>query len=443
MSTMRSRRWHLLRSPAEDGIAMVLVIGVTFLMFLLVSIAFNATNTTVDSSGGHVRFETAVHLAEQGIDQTLARLQKDKTYVTGCTTPCTAADDALARTALATAPLETTPQGSFAVVKPAGSNVIYAAGWIPNRSAAREERVLKVEYIFSPFSPGFGILTEGDLEIAGTAEILGTHGDIHSNEDIDVIGNGSSASGQVTASGTYDPPNIGTPAPAAGHPRQTIPAVDPRTVYSDLSAKYAANWYDLCGPDGTVRSPGTTPCTGAVLAAPSGASTFRGWKLIGSGTTRKWQMSSSTAYDGVYYVYRANADLSGSPGSTGVPWSATVITEKNNNGSPCEQDYGDISVSGGAVAKPFIDGLLLLAGRDLVLGGTPNQSLEGGITVQEQFSVSGNGKINGGIIAEDRCDTPDSPVHTNRVSGDVSITYNGGLEIPLFKQIRTTLWLEL
>ncbi|HUR17407.1 MAG TPA: hypothetical protein VMZ51_00535 [Acidimicrobiales bacterium] len=437
-------------SSREHGFAMVLVIGVTFLMFLFVAMAFRSTNTSIGSSGGHVRFETAVHLAEQGIDQTLARLQKDKTFVTGadCTPPCTSGHDEWARAKLASASVQTTAQGEFAVFKPIGRDVIYAAGWIPNRARAKEERVLRAEYIFSPFTPGFGILTEGDVQIAGSAKILGTKGDLHSNGDVDIIGNSSSASGQVTASGSYTGSPIGSPAPAGSQPRQTVPPVEPRTVYNDLSGSpnYSGSWYDLCG-DGTVKSPGSTPCTGSLLATPSGSETFRGWSLGGSGSQRTWSTSSNIAYDGVYYVYQAHVKVTGSPGSTGVPWSTTIITEKNNGGSPCQQSYGDISMGGGAVARPFIDGLLLLAGRDLEIGGTPSQNLTGGIGVQEQFSIGGNGTINGSVIAEDRCDTvfspSDSPVHVNRIDGSITVTYNGGLEIPLFKQIRTTAWLEL
>ena len=74
-----------LRWPAghdESGVAMVVVIGIGLIVFLFSAVAFELSNTSLTRSSSHVGFETALHLSEHGTDQTLARLQKDKTWST-------------------------------------------------------------------------------------------------------------------------------------------------------------------------------------------------------------------------------------------------------------------------------------------------------------------------------------------------------------------------
>jgi len=57
--------------------------------------------------------------------------------------------------------------------------------------------------------------------------------------------------------------------------------------------------------------------------------------------------------------------------------------------------------------------------------------------------------LNGVIIANDYCDTrtplPGSPVQKNiiNVGGSASLNYNGDLEVPLGRRIRTTHWNEI
>jgi hypothetical protein len=116
----------------------------------------------------------------------------------------------------------------------------------------------------------------------------------------------------------------------------------------------------------------------------------------------------------------------------------------------CPHIGGDISVVGNPTML-YHDNmipLLLVAGRDLEVHGNPGAgqtNYDGILAAHEQFEVGGNPRINGAIIANDYCDTVGSPVDEPRVElgGNAHITYDGGIEVPLGRTIRTTHWYEL
>lgn len=56
---------------------------------------------------------------------------------------------------------------------------------------------------------------------------------------------------------------------------------------------------------------------------------------------------------------------------------------------------------------------------------------------------NGNPVIRGAAVAEAAPDTPGSPLPDNTVSGNVHITYNGDLSVPLSGYVRITAWNEL
>ena len=428
----------------EAGISMLLVIGMAVVLLLTAMVGLDITNGAIDRSSRHVTFESSAHLAERGIDLTLARLQQDKTWSTDAThttalpvgaTP--AQEEAWAAAELAAAPTVTTAEGEFAIVKPSGRNVVYAAGWMPDRATAARPRTMKVEYLFSTYRPPGAVLTGGPLKIGGNATVAGSLGDVHSNGNIDVVGGSLSVSGTVTAVGTV---TGGQPGWSGSQPEKTIPPIAPRDIYEALSDDYAADWYDLC-PDGTVKAPSTTPCTGTLLNAATPGE-WLGFQHVTTAGKNVWKTSSSTAYDGVFYAYQSGIDVSAKTSSV---WKATLIAESAPT-SGCSANHGDIQITGHPDIIGFVPGLTLVAGRDLEIAGNPSgggESYQGLIAAHEQVKITGTPVLAGAIVAGDFCQTTGSPVDGNYISGNMTITYDGGLDTNLTSLIRTTLWLEL
>jgi cytoskeletal protein CcmA (bactofilin family) len=442
---IRGRDWS-----DESGMSMVLVIGISGVLVAASILATTLVNRALGGSSGHVSYEQALHLAEEGVDQVLARVQADDTYSTGQVAPAAATpaeEEAWAAELLATAPVIEVDEGEYAFIKPANRSVVYAAGWVPDRASALRPRYLKAEYLFSTYNPPKAILIGGDLVISGNADVSGIAGDVHSNGDIELSGS-PTISGDLTSSGSISVGGGGGTTGVAGDVQsdaspQFVPPVEPREMWELLHADYADSWYDLC-PDGTVRrADASTPCNGTISGSATSGQAFRGWTFHGTGSSREWQKDGSGEYSGVYYVYQAGANVSKNPGEVGNPWRATVIAESANADGACPADWGDIHVNGTPRVVGFIDGLALVAGRDLKIQGNANQRFEGLMAAHEQVEVSGNPTLVGALVAEDACDTPGSPVTTSSVSGSMAIVYDGNLDVQLANLIRTSLWLEL
>lgn len=426
----------------ESGIAMLLVIGMAVVLLLTATVGLNITDSAIDRSAKHVTFEAGAHMAERGIDLALARLQQDKTWATPGTSTTLAMtatpteEEAWAKAELAIAPVVDAGDGEWAVVKPTGRNVVYAASWMPDRATATRPRFFKSEYLFSTYSAPGAILTGGNLKIGGNAKVTGSLGSVHSNGNIDIVGGSLTVEKGVTAVGTL---SGGLATWSGGQPQKTIPEVNPRDIYDVLSDDDPGNWYDLC-PDSKVRKPSTSgPCTGDVL---NETGDFRGWKHITTGGKNVWKSGSTTPYDGVYYAYRSAIEVAA---KTSAPWKTTLIAE----GTPttgCMQDLGDIKITGHPNIVGYLGGLALVAGRDLEIAGTPSgntESYTGLLAANEQIKVTGTPNLVGALIAGDHCQTPGSPVDESYVSGDMIITYNNTLNTSLVPIIRSTLWAEL
>lgn len=453
----------------EGGMALLIVVGVAMVLMLMGIAAMTMADGALTSSTSHVNFERSLHLAEEGIDQALGRLQNNDKYHT---VPCvptfstTAKEEAWARDKLSKATLQETDRGEFAVVKPAArgpvdsdacaadapeAKVVYAAAWVPSRAEPRKQRVLKVEYIFSTFAPESAILVGSDLDYGGDAQVLA--GSVHSNGDIVTVGGGSGSwkvEGDLTASGTFsgnvaDGKVSGVWGP--DFPPIFVPPINPRSMWDQHRAAYPNDWFDLCDDDknGVVKKADNAagPCQGSVVKvlANSGADkSFQGWSFKNSGNI--WELNGSAPPDGVYYAYRSNVSV-GSVGSETTPYKATIFTEGAPS-SPCNQSPVDIHVTGGPVMAPFIPDIQLISGGDVYIGGGSSGKLKGLIGATEQVHLSAAVDLRGSVIAEDRCDTSGSKVTPpNNISGNFSITYEPNLNVALDPYIRTTLWLEM
>jgi hypothetical protein len=425
-----------LRSGADSGFAMVSVVLFGVVMLAVTVMTVTQVQQATQQGIGHLSYEREIALAETGIDQTLARLQQNNTWSTmatrtGLVSGATAAEEkAWATTQLNAATPIVTDGGEYAIVKPLDRNIIYAAGWAPTRASAKRTRVVKVEYLFSSYTPANAVLSNGPLTIGGNAAVEGSLGNVHANGDIGVVGGSLSVSGTLTATGTVSGGDSGW---LGGQPPQEVPEVNPRSIYGKFATDpdYSNRWYDLC-PDGTVHSPSaSTPCTGTDIPFTT---SFRGWKYQAG----KWQ-NDRDPYDGIYYVYQRSASIKG----TDEPWVATILAEPS--GTDGNLTNGDIEMTG----KPLLTGLLpdvaLVAGRDLDIQGTGTDDgfYEGLLGAHEQFKVTGNPTLRGAIVGEGSEDSLGSPVSDNYVSGSMTITHETGLEADLGGLVRTTLWLEL
>ena len=443
----------------ERGIGMVYAIGIAAILFSLSATAFSLAVRSAASSSAHDKFETALHLAEQGIDQSLARIQKNESYATlgsdslAGLTPSEefdeivrlAEDPALSYCTgvpSGTPCIEKTAGGEFAVLKPPGRDVIYAVGWTPARDVRQSRRIVKVEYLLSSYRAEYAILAGGDLDISGNANVgTGLNGAVHANGDLEISGS-PSITGSATSSGEYDSHGnaFGTADSGGGRPSADVPDVDPRQIYEQYSGDASITWYDLCvdaSGAGVVKTPSAAPCGGTAV----GDGSALGWNYVSG----KWKMNSSTPANAVYYVYRASVELTGNAGSTTQPWHSTVITEGSPSSVtlPCAQQLnGDIEVAGNIVGQGLLQQLVYVAGRDLKVRGTPAQEFEGLLAAHEQIEITANPTLVGAAVAEDACDSAGSPVSVTSISGNMSLSYDGTLDVPLGALIRTRLWNE-
>ena len=95
-----------------------------------------------------------------------------------------------------------------------------------------------------------------------------------------------------------------------------------------------------------------------------------------------------------------------------------------------------------------VQNISLMALYDLKLNGNANQDIDGILFSGQQFDISGNPNVNGSIIGKGfatSVEHGDDHITTSTISGNMTLTYNGGLETPFGTAVvLTTLsWQEL
>lgn len=447
----------LARRRDDAGTALVLVLGVAALVGGLVAIGTTVGVRTLQSASSHARFEGALAVAEAGVDTTLAAVSSgynsspsvDWSTPAACggTAPASFASTETERrwardtlTALPAGCLVSVAGGQYAAVRPAGRQTVYSMGWVPSRGArGAESRLLKAEYLFSPFKPTRAVLTQGAIDLSGSVAVtaLGTTpSDVHSNTDITGANGSTSIAGSMTATGSTGGscPSGVTGGCQSGAPLQQVPVISARALYGQ-SAAYTSQWHDLC-PDGSMRSPGATPCTGTVLG------TTNGWQFTpGSGTTAPlWTLPRTAGgpFNGIYYAYRSDAQI-GDNGNSSTTWRITVLAEAEPTGGPATS----CGKRGGAIRwklfnmQPALPGLQLLADTDLT--GDANATAGPGLFLaghKVDFATS-SATMTGAVIAGNTC----AAAGGNRIQG-VTLRYDDTAESPLRDVVRTTLWLD-
>ena len=262
------------------------------------------------------------------------------------------------------------------------------------------------------------VRTEGTLQIAGTAPtVTGTCGSAHTNRDLDVSGSASPTFSQgVTASGSADPPGTGAQA------RRTIPAVRASDFLAEAKLRVPLNQIFVMKADGAVYD-GNDPANllFTYSAGPPKLDTFQGWKYDpGSGSNPAEWTTSAGVTTGTYY-FETSVQVQGGTSA------ATILSN------------GDITVSGNAVLSPHLTDTLLVADKDIDLGGTSGSSVSGLVAAREQIKLSGNVAVTGYLLAENAAATS-STVTTNSMSGSVSVTYDCNLSPPMKGPVRFIAW---
>lgn len=455
----------------ERGMALVLVLIIGVMLLGMGGLALSLFLSSSTGATRHVQAEQGLQTAEQGIDQTIGHLQDDLDYATSTSVSPTCGTELPKPPPTVTTPdqelqwllanfklsadvsclpagwLQQGPEGEFVAIQPDDRKTMYAIGWVPSRANAQRVRVIKADWLPANFVPTHAILTGGDLHVQGNAAVLGIAGSVHANGDISVSGSSVTVDKSVSTSGVFtpDPPPINTPVTEKNSPLQDLPEFSPETFWdsSHDSPSYVNAWWDLCD-DGWVREPtGAAPCTGTAVANANNPSSYQGWSYKSS--TREWTYSGAGVQGGVFYIHHGNVQLSGSPGTSSAPWRATIVASATPTASTCGNADGSIKITGSPVLTSYGEGqsVTMMAGSDLQIGGTTATQLSGLFLAVEQVDVTGNGTLNGSILATDDCHTSGTPVSLSGVAGSMQITFNKDIVAALGTTIRTTLWQEL
>ncbi len=479
----------------ESGVALIMaLLGVVILAGLSVVFLSRAISETRAASFSQ-DFESAIHVAEASADRRIADVTADGDYVTTYTgtdldgnplakeftideaivgdvdaeeewilTQLELARDSeawateVAGEAYAIRPRLKTTDGTIG--EPA--QAIYAASAVPAFDANRSRvRVLKLQIDQAHFVPQFAFLTKGALDFGGNAAIVAPdcdpsaptvdvcYADVHTNQGYTSSSTSSTIHGQITTS-TASCPDSTTAlfgCEANAQPQQ-IPEIRASAYYDPEAARTSlgdpVDWFDLC-PDGWVREGSPDgPCQGADVWPSTGGNTrYRGWRWADSQNT--WQ--ADAVESGVYYVYKADASIQGSQGSS--PHAVSVLVEQD----PSEPTRsGSLRVSGNPKMQAAVHNVLFLTDADLDLsgsatGGTCGESslsFSGLMVVGEQFKTQGTVELHGSVIVQDLSDVHGWVTRSNHgVGGTMCLEYDPSLNVDIRGQWVVTFWNEL
>lgn len=506
---MLRRRFH----EDEQGIALIYALfAVVILTGLAVVFVSRAVNQAAFTGIGRDR-EAAVHVAEAGAEALIAPInaEDDDTIagrvLTRGTTPGTwpaptsgedwfVYDTSVIDTEdeevqwvldLATANpglVRSTAAGDTFTIRPVlGSQldaamVLFSAGFVPSYQAwvdgvsRAQVRVLKLQIARNNISPEQALLVGGDLQLGGNASIQAPdcdaahpdypdscNADVHVNGDVDVTGSSHTIEGRLTSSGSITGSAQTEPSGRAfaGEEEEPLPPVKAKDFYGrdpdDLNEDPGGQEmgaFDLC-PTGEVKAPSSSPCTGAVLwpTSASSSTTYRGWKFRSG--TNTWEARNVEA--GFFYVYRADADVTGTAGSGARAVTIVVETDPAN-----PTRTGSLSLSGNPTMVSAMPDVLFVADRDIKMKGTSGggstsctptactdtQRYNGFIWATEQLSVSGTVILTGAMMAADETDEHGLVTRANDgVTGNMTLDYDQTLVIDISGRVTIEYWNEL
>ncbi|MBI4489686.1 MAG: pilus assembly PilX N-terminal domain-containing protein [Deltaproteobacteria bacterium] len=452
----------------KQGMALVVIIMVMLILLSITGAGLLFSGLDLKTTSQHRTGTTAFYATEAGLSHAWRELENGDGVNDFATV--------FSSGATAVSPFSVTSfgGGSYTVTALAvvGSNPnrvkVTSTGCLPAGNpcpSGNSKAVIEAEFKKESGKPNKAIVVNGDLKISGGPSIMGTRGGAHTNEDMEVSGSpgiqmadGLTASNKTTNDGgihdgmkVSGSPCIGSSqcslppgqqpdankidtadernAYEAAHnsaSQETIPKINPAD-YAPKVAAMGANHYILHDNGTVTTGPGVTCgtdglCSGGTSVVPVPA----GWEFEGG----KWKVDDDSAANGVFYS-EVKVEVSGSPGSSGSPWQATIIARD------------DIKISSGPHIKPYpttsddLKNHLLVTGNDLEISGSMTADYAGGaILVHQQFKISSSAKINGFIIAGDGQPTwtgdpftnSGSGVSKNEISGSATITYNADFD---------------
>lgn len=473
-----SSRIFLRANQDDSGLGIILVLGVTMALALIVVATLGVAVNSLSSSRLHVEFEASLDAAETGLEATLGLIQTANdaggsyTSPGSCsaswtwpstTVPTIAQETAWARAAFAAMPgscVQNAGAGqyiAFRALDQAGRvvPVVYAIGYSPSKATDATGRILKAQFVFSPYSPAYAILAKATIAFTGAVDISVGAGATAASADVFAVGNITNSGaltvdGSLSATGTNSLvgscPSVSiTGSCVQGAAAQAVPTSTARGIYRSLSASMPLGWYDLC-PDGSVRRPdplSATPCLGTSTLL-SGSGTYRGWAFSGSGSSKTWTFTPvvGTPYPGAYYAFQTNVVVTGS-GPAGTTATLTAIAEAAPTGglaASCNKSGGDIAWSNSNV-DAYLPGVVFVA--DGQLTSTVNATVGVGLLVAADnfISTPASGtttSIEGAILTNNNC-----AIRAGNTIQRTNLVFDDTADVPLATTVRTTEWLEL
>ena len=422
----------------HKGIALVAGLALMVVLTVLSFVAIQYASVDIKRTKDYTKTRQAVHIAEAGIHRALNYFNYDASgnspgevsngfddeLVGGADWPsATFTNISLGSGGgTYTVTIADNADGTATTTDADNSVILTSTGTISGVTATLEA------VIYRPlFKSQYAILSDGDVKVAGNStSISGTNGAIHTNSDFTQSGSGT-ISGGVTASGECDE----STCTAENVAEEFVPVIEPSDY--EQYADYIFN------ADGTVYQQGSTTdlclksgggtCTAAFLGAFKFNSS--GWSISGEtiGTNLPDQVN----------LYFKDDFTATSIGSSGNPWTATVVTEKSIawTGNAYVNNYKDSSDS------VDIQNLFLVAGNDIKVSSM-EQNTTGLIAAKDQVSLGGGATLEGYIIANDL--TGDDNTVNSRItdaSGGVTLVYNGDIVAPvLSNKVSLLSWQE-
>ncbi len=149
---------------------------------------------------------------------------------------------------------------------------------------------------------------------------------------------------------------------------------------------------------------------------------WQGWRFTGD----KWTTEGTDVQEGMLYFRGAygNVVVGSDPGTASDPWLISILADGwiEVAGNPMLGNYMDPG------DPPAVQAILFMSGADIKINGNANQTFTGIIVAKEQIDIGGNPNIEGVVIAAGESNDSDLVVE-NRISGDMQITYGGGLSL--------------
>jgi hypothetical protein len=249
------------------------------------------------------------------------------------------------------------------------------------------------------------VATRGDLYLLGNAGVLGPCAGVHANQVLDVDGH-PTVDGPVTASDTvllngtiYD--GSGRAVDPDYQPPIDIPDYDPMEFCDDA---------DYVLRDGLLITRGPPETSVSI-----NGSNQLGWEWDASAGS--YSLNAKDAVEGTVCAV-GDIRVTGNLGAAGDPFDISLIAT------------GSIQLSGTPVIEAdHPDGILLLAGGDVQIGGNASGTtphLRGTIYAGSQCRSNGNPIIDGHLLCYDGADPPGATNLTseNKINGNPTITYD-------------------